>query len=64
MQVTLHVPGRPDRQLEPSAATVPLAVADRIAIGQTIPVKVAADNPGLVAFDWESLAIDGPATLI
>lgn len=64
MQVTLHVPGRPDRQLEPSAATVPLTVADRIAIGQTIAVKVAADNPGLVAFDWESLATDGPATLI
>jgi len=64
MQVTLHVPGQPDRQLQPSAATVPIAVADRIAIGQTIPVKVAPDNPSLVAFLWERLATDGPSTLI
>jgi hypothetical protein len=64
MQVTLRVPGRPDRQLEPSAAMVPIAVADRIAIGQTIPVKVAPDNPNLVAFDWASLAGDGPATIV
>lgn len=64
MQVTLHVPGQPDRQLQPSAATVPLAVADRIAIGQTIPVKMAPDNPNLVAFDWGRLAADGPSTLI
>jgi hypothetical protein len=64
MQVTLHVPGQPDRQLQPSAATVPLTVADRIAIGQTIPVKVAPDNPGLVAFLWERLGNDGPSTLI
>lgn len=64
MQVTLHVPGQPDRPLQPSAATVPIAVSDRIAIGQTIPVKVAPDNPNLVAFDWEALGADGPSTLI
>jgi hypothetical protein len=64
MQVTLHVPGQGDRQLQPSAATVPLAVADRIAIGQTIPVKVAPDNPDVVAFLWEALGAKGPSTLI
>jgi len=64
MQVTLHVPGQPDRQLQPSAAMVPIAVADRLAIGRTIPVKVAPDNPALVAFEWEALGIEGPSTLI
>jgi hypothetical protein len=64
MQVTLHLPGQPDRQLEPSAAMVPIAVADRIAIGRTIPVKVAADNPNLVAFLWELIDASGGATLI
>jgi len=64
MQVTLHVPGQPDRQLQPSAAMVPVAAADKIAIGKTIPVKVARDNPNLVSFDWAGLAGDGPATLV
>jgi hypothetical protein len=43
---------------------VPIAVADRIAIGRTIPVKVAADNPNLVAFLWELIDASGGATLI
>ncbi len=64
MQVTLHVPGQPDRQLQPSAAMVPISSADKIAIGQTIPVKVAPDNPNLVMFEWEKLASDKPTTLI
>jgi hypothetical protein len=53
MQVTLHVPGQPDRQLQPSAAMVPISVADRVAIGQTIPVKVAPNNPNLMMFEWD-----------
>ena len=63
MQVTLHVPGQPDRQLQPSAAMVPISAADKVAIGQTIPVKVAPDNPNLVMFEWEKLP-DKPAAMI
>ena len=70
MQVTLHVPGQPDRQLQPSAAMVPLTAAGHVAIGRTIPVKVAPDNPNLVLFEWEKLAPaageepDRPPTII
>jgi hypothetical protein len=70
MQVTLHVPGQPDRQLQPSAAMVPISAADHVAIGQTIPVKVAPDNPNLVLFEWANLAPeaadapDRPSTII
>lgn len=64
MQVTLHVPGHPDRRLEPSAAMVPLVAAARVAVGLTVPVKVARDNPNVLLFEWEQLAGDGPPTLI
>jgi hypothetical protein len=72
MEVTLHVPGRPDQHLQPSAAMVPIAAADVVAIGLTVPVKVAPDNPNLVLFEWEKLAgaapkdepAAGPATVI
>jgi hypothetical protein len=64
MQVTLHVPGQADRQLQPSGAMVPLFAADKVAIGQTIPVKVAPDNPNLVLFEWEKLASDKPSAMI
>jgi hypothetical protein len=60
MQVTLHVPGQPDRQLQPSAAMVPITAVGQVAVGRTIPVKVAPDNPNLVLFEWEKLAPDGP----
>ncbi len=64
MEVTLHVPGQPDRQLQPSAAMVPITAADRVAIGVTVPVKVAPDNPNLVVFEWEQVEPGGPSTII
>lgn len=64
MQVTLHVPGRPDQQLPASAAMIPIAAAANVAIGRTVPVKVARDNPNLVLFEWEKLAPEGPPTMI
>ena len=64
MQVTLHVPGQPDRQLQPSAAMVPITLAERVAVGKTVPVKVASDNPGLVVFEWEKLEPGGPSTIL
>lgn len=64
MEVTLHVPGQPDRQLQPSAAMVPITAADRVAVGKTVPVKVAPDNPNLVVFEWEQLEPGGPSTII
>ena len=64
MQVTLHVPGQPDRQLQPSAAMVPITLAERVAVGKTVPVKVAPDNPGLVVFEWEKLEPGGPSTIL
>ena len=64
MEVTLHVPGRPDQHLPASAAMVPIAAAVHVAIGRTVPVKVARDNPNLVLFEWEKLVADGPPKLI
>jgi hypothetical protein len=64
MEVTLHVPGQPDRALPASAAMVPLAAADKVAVGRTVPVKVAPDNPNLVVFEWEQIDSGGPSTLI
>ncbi len=64
MEVTLHVPGRPDQRLPASAAMVPIAAAGNVAIGRTVPVKVARDNPNLVLFEWEKLTAEGPATMI
>jgi hypothetical protein len=55
MQVTLHVPGRADKQLEPSAAMVPLAAVPKVVLGATVPVKVHPENDGLVLFEWERL---------
>ncbi len=64
MEVTLRVPGQPDRSLPASAAMVPLTAADKVAVGRTVPVKVAPDNPGLVVFEWEQIDTPGPSTLI
>ncbi|MEO8291949.1 MAG: hypothetical protein ABI635_02320 [Actinomycetota bacterium] len=43
---------------------VPITAADRVAVGVTVPVKVAPENPNLVAFIWEGLAADGRSTSI
>lgn len=64
MEVTLHVPGRPDQRLPASAAMVPITAAANVAVGRTVPVKVARDNPNLVLFEWEKVAADGPPTMI
>ncbi len=64
MEVTLHVPGQPDKALPASAAMVPLAAATKVAVGRTVPVKVAPDNPNLVVFEWEQIDAGGPSTLI
>ena len=55
MQVTLHVPGRPDKALQPSAAMVPLAAVPKVVLGATVPVKVHPENDGLVLFEWDRL---------
>jgi hypothetical protein len=55
MQVTLHVPGRADKALEPSAAMVPLAAVPKVVLGATVPIKVHPENDGLVLFEWDRL---------
>jgi hypothetical protein len=55
MQVTLELPGQAPRLLEPSAAMVPLGVADRVRLGATVPVRVAPDNPQMLMFEWDRL---------
>jgi hypothetical protein len=62
MQVTVHLPGQPDRQHDPAAAMVPIAAAGKVAVGLKVPVKVARDNPNVVLFEWEKLT--GPTTMI
>jgi hypothetical protein len=55
MEVTLNVPGRPPYRGPSSAAMVPIHAANKVAVGKTIPVKVAADNPNMVMFEWEKI---------
>lgn len=64
MEVTLRVPGQPDRRLQPSAAMVPITAADLVAVGVTVPVKVAPDNPDLIVFEWAKVEPGGPSTII
>jgi hypothetical protein len=59
MQVTLHVPGGFDRQLPEATARVPLAAASKVAVGKTVPVKVAIHDPDVIVFEWERLGTDG-----
>lgn len=55
MQVTVQLAGRAPHQGAPAVAMVPLAAASKVAVGKTIPVRVAVDNPGLVMFEWEKI---------
>ena len=59
MEVTVRLPGEPDRRHDASAAMVPLAAADKVRVGLQVPVRVARDNPNVVLFEWEKL---GPPT--
>jgi hypothetical protein len=53
MQVTLNIPGRQPHQGPPSAAMVPKHAVGRLAVGRTVPVKVAADNSNMIMFEWD-----------
>jgi hypothetical protein len=55
MQVTLEVPGRPAQQLAESAAMVPLRAMHKVHVGWKVPVRVAADNPNLMMFEWDKV---------
>ncbi len=55
MQVTLELPGRPPQQLAESAAMVPLRAMHKVHVGWKVPVRVAADNPNLMMFEWDKL---------
>lgn len=55
METTVNVPGRPPHRSPASATMVPTAAVSKVALGATIPVKVAADNPDMVMFEWDKL---------
>lgn len=55
MQVTLDLPGRPPQQLAESGAMVPLRALHKVKVGWKVPVRVAADNPNLMMFEWDKL---------
>lgn len=55
MEVTVEVPGRQPHRGPASAAMVPKHLVSRMAVGRKVPVKVAADNPDMVMFEWEKL---------
>jgi hypothetical protein len=55
MEMTLKIPGQPDRKLPSSAAMVPTAKAHRLFQGMTVPVKYEATNPNLLMVDWEKV---------
>lgn len=55
MQVTLSLPGREPQQLAESAAMVPLRAMHKVRVGWKVPVRVAADNPNLMMFEWDKV---------
>ncbi len=55
MTTTVSIPGRAPFATEPSAAMVPLAKVGRIAVGVSLPVRVAPDNPDLLMFEWDRI---------
>ncbi|HUP83062.1 MAG TPA: hypothetical protein VM284_02615 [Candidatus Limnocylindria bacterium] len=55
MEMTLKIPGQPDKKLPSSAAMVPIAKAHRLFQGMTVPVKYEATNPNLLMVDWEKI---------
>ena len=55
MQVTLELPGQAPRQLAESAAMVPLRAMHKVKVGWKVPVRVAAENPNLMMFEWDKV---------
>jgi hypothetical protein len=55
MEMTLKIPGQPDKKLPSSAAMVPIAKAHKLFQGMTVPVKYEATNPNLLMVDWEKI---------
>ena len=55
MQTTIEVPGRPAFRTAASAAMVPVEKVGRIAVGVTLPVLVAPDNPDVSMFEWDRI---------
>ena len=38
---------------------MPLAAVSHMAVGTTVPVKIAIDDPDVIVFEWERLGTDG-----
>ena len=55
MTTTITIPGRPPFTTDPSAAMVPLEKVGRVAVGVTLPVKVAPDNQDMLMFEWDRI---------
>ena len=55
MEMTLKIPGQPDKKLPKSAAMVPLDKMHKLFQGMTVPVKYEATNPDLLMVDWQKL---------
>lgn len=55
MTTTVSVPGRAPFVSGPSAAMVPIEKVGRIAVGVSLPVRVAPDNPDVLMFEWDRI---------
>ena len=55
MDATVRVPGHAPFRTGPSAAMVPLEKVGRIAVGVTLPARVAPDNPNMLMFEWDRI---------
>ncbi len=55
MTTTVSIPGRATFTTGPSAAMVPLEKVGRIAVGVSLPVRVAPDNEHMVMFEWDRI---------
>jgi hypothetical protein len=55
MTATVTVPGWPEFVSGPSAAMVPLAKVGRVAVGVSLPVRVAPDNRNMLMFEWDRI---------
>ena len=53
--VTVHAEGKAPYQCPPSATMVPTSAVGKVALGASIPVKVARENPDLLMFEWDKL---------
>jgi len=55
MQITVHLDGRAPYQTVEAATMVPVSAVGKVALGTTVPVRVAPENQELVMIEWDKV---------